>query len=44
MAGVERRIAYRGRIAEEIEQRLADHAALLRRWLTALQARAAARG
>ncbi len=35
---------YRGQIGEEIEQHLAAHAALLRRWLTALQARAAASG
>ena len=32
---------YRGRIGEEIETRLADHAALLRRWLEALRLRAA---
>jgi uncharacterized protein YutE (UPF0331/DUF86 family) len=28
---------YRGRIGEEIERRLADHAALLRRWLDAMR-------
>jgi hypothetical protein len=33
---------YRGQIGEEIEERLAPHAALLRRWLAALQARAEA--
>jgi hypothetical protein len=33
---------YRGRIGEEIDERLAGHAALLRRWLEALQTRAAA--
>jgi hypothetical protein len=33
---------YRGQIGEEIEERLAAHAALLRRWLAALQARAEA--
>ena len=30
---------YRGRIGEEIQERLADHAAVLRRWLDALKAR-----
>ena len=34
---------YRGNIGEEIEQRLAGHAAVLRRWLAALQQRAAER-
>jgi hypothetical protein len=33
---------YRGQIGEETEERLAAHAALLRRWLAALQARAEA--
>ena len=33
---------YRGQIGEEIEERLAAHAALLRRWLDALQHAAAA--
>jgi uncharacterized protein YutE (UPF0331/DUF86 family) len=33
---------YRGQLGQEIEQRLAGHAALLRRWLDALAARAAA--
>jgi hypothetical protein len=33
---------YRGQIGAEINERLAGHAALLRRWLEALQARAAA--
>ncbi len=33
---------YRGEIGAEIAQRLAAHAALLRRWLTALQQRLAA--
>jgi uncharacterized protein YutE (UPF0331/DUF86 family) len=33
---------YRGQIGEEIEERLAAHADLLRRWLAALQARAEA--
>ena len=33
---------YRGKIGEEIEQRLAIHTAVLRRWLEALQARAEA--
>ena len=32
---------YRGRIGEEIEERLAAHAAVLRRWLDALKQRAA---
>ena len=32
---------YRGQLGEEIEQRLAGHAALLRRWLEALRRRAA---
>jgi hypothetical protein len=32
---------YRGQIGEEIEQRLAGHAAVLRRWLDALRERAA---
>jgi prephenate dehydratase len=30
---------YRGRIGEEIQERLAGHAAVLRRWLDALKAR-----
>lgn len=30
---------YRGRIGEEIQERLADHAAVLRRWLDALKTR-----
>ena len=30
---------YRGRIGEEIQERLADHARVLRRWLEALKAR-----
>lgn len=33
---------YRGRIGAEIDERLASHAVLLRRWLEALQRRAAA--
>jgi len=33
---------YRGRIGEEIAERLAGHAALLRRWLDALRKQAAA--
>lgn len=33
---------YRGKIGEEIEEGLAAHAAVLRRWLGALQKRAAA--
>jgi uncharacterized protein YutE (UPF0331/DUF86 family) len=33
---------YRGRIGAEIDERLAGHAALLRRWLEALRKRAAA--
>jgi len=32
---------YRGQIGEEIAERLVDHAAVLRRWLDALQKRAA---
>jgi hypothetical protein len=32
---------YRGQIGEEIEKRLAGHAAVLRRWLDALRDRAA---
>jgi hypothetical protein len=32
---------YRGQIGEEIAERLAGHAAVLRRWLDALQERAA---
>jgi uncharacterized protein YutE (UPF0331/DUF86 family) len=32
---------YRGRIGAEIDERLAGHAALLRRWIEALQRRAA---
>ncbi len=32
---------YRGKIGEEIEERLAGHAAVLRRWLDALRERAA---
>jgi len=32
---------YRGQIGEEIAERLVDHAAVLRRWLDALQERAA---
>jgi len=32
---------YRGNIGEEIELRLADHAAVLRRWLRALREQAA---
>ncbi len=32
---------YRGKIGEEIAERLVDHAAVLRRWLDALQKRAA---
>ena len=31
---------YRGKIGEEIEHRLAEHAAVLRRWLAALRQRA----
>ena len=33
---------YRGQVGEQIEQHLAEHAALLHRWLDALQAQAAA--
>jgi len=35
---------YRGKIGEEIEHRLAGHAAVLRRWLAALRQRAAEEG
>ena len=35
---------YRGKIGEEIEYRLAGHAAVLRRWLAALRQRAAEEG
>jgi hypothetical protein len=41
--GTDRNLAvhmYRGEIGEEIEARLAAHAALLRRWVNALKARA----
>lgn len=44
MIGRDRNLAvhmYRGRIGAEINERLAGHAALLRRWLEALQKRAA---
>jgi hypothetical protein len=44
MIGLDRNLAvhmHRGRIGAEINERLAGHAALLRRWLEALQKRAA---